>query len=166
MDEDGRTGRTGRADSRRTFTAAYKLEILDRVREMKGQGRGLLQAYLRERDLRTSHLAEWSKQFPSGVPGEGKRGRPAKSREALAREIASLKGRLDAMEKRALRAERLVMLQLRYVKGAAMKLERKDRGLLSELISRIDAETSVSSICEALALTRRDFYRTIKPLAR
>jgi hypothetical protein len=158
--------RDGRSDSRRTFTAEYKLEILNSVREMKGKGRGILKAYLQEKDLRTSHLAEWNKQFSTGIPGDGKRGRPPKSREALMREIASLRQRLDAMEKRAHQAERLVMLQLKYVKGAAMKLERKDRGLLSELISRIDAETSVSSICEALAVTRRDFYRTIRPLAR
>ncbi len=159
-------GRGGRRDSRRTFTAEYKLEVLQSVRDMKGKGRGALKAYLRERDLRSSHLAEWNKQLSGGIPGEGKRGRPPKSREALLHEVASLRRRLDAMEKRALQAERLVMLQLKYVKGAAMKMERRDRGLLSELISRVDAETSVSSICEALSLTRKDFYRTIKPLAR
>jgi hypothetical protein len=159
------TGSAGakRIATRRKFTAEYKLEVLDRAREMRGMGRGQLKSYLQEKDLRNSHLAEWTKQFSNGVTGGGKRGRPPKSREAILREVADLRQRLDAMEKRAIQAEELVLLQMKYVKGAALKLERKDRGLLSELISRIETESSVSSICEALALTRKDFYRTIRP---
>lgn len=159
------TGSAGEAiiGTRRKFTAEYKREVLERAREIKGMGRGRLKSYLKEKDLRTSHLAEWSKQFSGGVPGEGKRGRPPKSREDILREVAALRQRLSAMKKRAIQAEQLVMLQMQYVKAAALKLERKDRGLLSELISRVDAELSVSSICDALALTRKDFYRTIKP---
>lgn len=148
---------------RRKFTAEYKLEVLGRAREIKSMGRGRLKSYLQEKNLRSSHLAEWTKQFSSGVIGEGKRGRPPKNREDILREVAALRQQLDAMEKRAIQAEHLVMVQMKYVKGAALKMERKDRGLLSELISRIEAESSVSSICEALALTRKDFYRTIKP---
>jgi hypothetical protein len=159
-------GRTGaeQIETRRKFTTEYKLEVLDQAREIKSLGRGHLQSYLKEKNLRSSHLAEWSKQFSSGSTGAGKRGRPPKSRETLLREAAALKQRLDAMEKRAIQAEQLVLLQMKYVKGAALKLQRKDRGLLSELISRIEAESSVSSICDALVLTRKDFYRTIKPL--
>jgi hypothetical protein len=150
--------------TRRKFTAEYKLEILERARKLKGTGRGQLKSFLQEKDLRTSHLAQWAKQLSNGSPGEGKRGRPPKSRDAILSEVAALKQRLFSMEKRAVQAEQLVMLQMKYVKGAALKLERKDRGLLAELISRIDTESSVSSICYALNLTRKDFYRTIKPI--
>ena len=68
------------------------------------------------------------------------------------------------MQARALEAEEIVRVQMEYVKGAALKLERRDRGLLSELISKVRTACPVSTVCEALALTRRDFYRTIKPL--
>lgn len=152
-----------RIGARRKFTAEYKLEVLDRAREIKSMGRGRLKSYLQEKKLRSSHLAEWAKQFSNGASGEGKRGRPPKNREDILGEVAALRQQLDAMEKRAIQAEQLVMAQMKYVKGAALKMERKDRGLLSELISKIEAESSISSICEALALTRKDFYRTIRP---
>jgi hypothetical protein len=160
------TGKSGaeKTGTRRKFTAEYKFKVLERAGEIKGTGRGRLKSFLQEKSLRTSHLAQWAKQFSNGAPGEGRRGRPPKSRDAIFSEVAALKQRLFLMEKRAVQAEQLVMLQMKYVKGAALKLERKDRGLLSELISRIDVESSVSSICDALTLTRKDFYRTIKPI--
>jgi hypothetical protein len=80
------------------------------------------------------------------------------------REIRQLKYRVAIMKKQALRAETVVLIQRKYVKAAALKLERKDRGLLSQLIARVEQEAPVTSVCEALALTRRDFYRTIRPL--
>lgn len=93
-----------------------------------------------------------------------KRGRPGKDLEELKREIRTLRRKLAASKKRIAQAEALVRLQMEYVRGAALKFERKDRGLLSELIARIRSECSISDLCDALALTRRDYYRTIKPL--
>ncbi|HKP94319.1 MAG TPA: hypothetical protein VJ385_01060 [Fibrobacteria bacterium] len=152
----------GRA--RRTFSANYKLAILRIAREIRETRNGSLGAFLIREGLSTSHLKQWEKQASRGLIGKAKRGRPGKSRRALRRENAVLRQSLAAAEKRARQAEEIVRLQMKYVRGAAWKLERKDRGLLAGLLARVDRECSVSSVCEALDLTRRDFYRTIKPL--
>jgi hypothetical protein len=151
-------------DGRRLFSSEYKSYVLRKTKEIKEAGRGGIALFLRKEGLYSSHLAAWKKQIHEDGPGIRKRGRPSKSREELKREIRDLRQRLVILEKKALEAEQIVRLQMEYVKGAALKLERKDRGLLSELIFRVRSACSVSSLCEALALTRRDFYRTIKPL--
>jgi hypothetical protein len=150
--------------ARRTFSAEYKLGVLRIAREIKEARHDGLRAFLIREGLRTSHLYHWEKQASLGLLGKAKRGRPGKSRSALRREIADLKRRLAAAEKQARQAGEIVRLQMEYVRGAAWKLERKDRGLLAGLLARVHRECSVSSVCEALDLTRRDFYRTIKPL--
>lgn len=151
---------------RRIYTVEYKLKVLRVAETLRGGPRGQLAAFLRAEGLRASQVARWRKQSDTCVIGRGKRGRRERSRELLLREIRQLKYRLEAMKKRALQAEELVLIQMKYVKAAALKLERKDRGLLSRLIARVEQEQQVTSVCEALALTRRDFYRTIQPLIR
>jgi hypothetical protein len=150
---------------RRTFSDEYKNEILRRARELKSQGRGRLRSYLASLGLSTSHLTQWRKKFAQGEVS-GRRGRPEKTRADLVRENRFLRRRLEAMQRRASEAESLVLLQTKYVKAAALRLERKDRGLLSELIAQVEQEIKVSSVCDALALSRRDYYRTIKPASR
>ncbi len=150
--------------ARRTFSAEYKLSVLRLAREFGETREEGLRAFLMREGLETSHLRRWEKQASRGLLGKARRGRPGKSRRALCREIALLKQSLAAAEKHARQAEEIVRLQMKYVRGAAWKLERKDRGLLAGLLARVDRECSVSSLCEALDLTRRDFYRTIKPL--
>jgi hypothetical protein len=150
--------------ARRTFSADYKLSILRTAQEIRETRKDGLRAFLVREGLGISQLKQWEKQASRGLLGKAKRGRPGKSRSALNREITILKQGLEAAEKRARQAEEIVRLQMKYVRGAAWKLERKDRGLLAGLLARVDRECSVSSICEALDLTRRDFYRTIKPL--
>ena len=152
-------------NGRRSFSRDYKLYVLRKSREIKDAGLGGIAAFLRKEGLYSSHLAAWKKQMREGRRGGGKRGRPPlKAREKLRLENHDLRQRLVILEKKSLEAEQIVRVQMEYVKAAALKLERKDRGLLSELISRVRAACSVSSLCEALALSRRDFYRTIKPL--
>jgi hypothetical protein len=150
--------------ARRTFSAEYKLGILRIAGEIKERGNDGLRAFLIREGLGASHLKRWEKQASLGLLGKAKRGRPGKSRSVMRREIELLKQGLAAAEKQARQAEEIVRLQMKYVRGAAWKLERKDRGLLAGILSRVERECSVSSICEALDLTRRDFYRTIKPL--
>ena len=148
---------------RRRFTAEYKLWVLKNAEELKGTVRGKLADFLKSEGLRTSHLATWRKRIAAGLDPEGKRGPKEKSGTGLGPELRKLKHRLRAAEKRALRAEEIVLLQMKYVKAAALRLERKDRGLLSQLINHLEQGSTVSSICEALCMTRRDFYRTIAP---
>ena len=155
---------TVRGHARRTFSSDYKLSVLRIAREWKETRKELFRAFMIREGLETSHLRRWEKQASQGLLGKARRGRPGKSRHALCREIVLLKQSLAAAEKHARQAEEIVRLQMKYVRGAAWKLERKDRGLLAGLLARVDRECSVSSLCEALDLTRRDFYRTIKPL--
>jgi hypothetical protein len=113
---------------------------------------------------RRSVSDEFKLRMPAERADAPRRGRPGKNPEDLKREIRSLRRRLSALRKRALQAEAIVRAQMEYVRGAALKLERKDRGLLSAIVARVRSDCSVSDLCEALSLTRRDFYRTIKPL--
>jgi transposase-like protein len=150
---------------RRTFSAEYKDEILRRAIEVKSEGRGRLRGFLSSIGLTTSHLTQWRKKM-AREGGTASRGRPVKNYADLERENRCLRRLLAAAKRRAGESDRLVLLQLKYVKAAALRLERKDRGLLSELISQVERATKVSSICDALALSRRDYYRTIRPILR
>jgi transposase-like protein len=149
--------------NRRIFTKEYKLDILSRARELRSLGRGRIQAMLRQEGLRTSHLAEWKKQLSEGCLVQGRRGRPEVARNTLHAEIRRLKLRLVSLERRNLHAESLLILQKKYVQAASLKLERKDRGLLSFLISQVENASSIAAACRALGLSRADFYRTVKP---
>lgn len=146
---------------RRTFSAAYKAEILARAEQSRAEGRGGVLALLRREGLRTSHLSAWRKQFSRGR-GHGNRGRPGRGPGMLRAEIRRLRENLASLEKREQNAKQTILLQREYVMAAALKLQRKDRGLLSALIAQVTDIVSISDACKALALSRRDFYRTIK----
>jgi transposase-like protein len=153
----------GRPCRRRTFSAAYKREILARAEQLRAEGRGGVLALLRREGLRTSHLAEWRKQFSRGLQ-RGNRGRPGRGLETLRAEIRRLRKNLASFKKRELSSKQTILLQRKYVLAAALKLQRKDRGLLSALIAQVEDAVSISDVCKAMALSRRDFYRTIKPM--
>jgi len=150
-----------RPSRRRTFSAAYKAEILARAEQSRAEGRGGVLALLRREGLRTSHLAEWRKQLSRGR-GQGNRGRPGRGPGTLRAEIRRLRENLVSLENRERNAKQTILLQREYVMAAALKLNRKDRGLLSALIAQVEDVVSISEACKALALSRRDFYRTIK----
>jgi transposase-like protein len=150
--------------SRRSFSAEYKLQVLAKVRNLRASGRGRLQEFLREEGLLTSHLAEWRKQLARGRFGEFRRGRPERSREDLFAEIRLSKHRLRSLEKKLRDAERMILIQKKYILAAALRAERRDRGLLSELMAQVESQASISAACQALGLSRRDYYRTVKPL--
>ena len=79
-------------------------------------------------------------------------------------EIRRLRNELFSLENRYRKAERMILLQRKYVLAASLKLQRKDRGLLSALISQVEGALSTTDACQALGLSRRDFYQTIRPL--
>jgi transposase len=88
--------------TRRRFTAAYKLKLLE---EADGCSEGQLGALLRREGLYSSHLSTWRRQRAEGaLQALGKkRGRKAKPRdkekEQLARENARLRRKLEQAEK-------------------------------------------------------------------
>jgi transposase-like protein len=88
--------------TRRTFTAAYKLKILD---DADGCSEGEIGALLRREGLYFSHLTAWRRQRAEGaLQALGKkRGRKAKPRdkekEQLIKENAKLRRKLEQAEK-------------------------------------------------------------------
>ncbi len=88
--------------TRRRFTAAYKLKLLEEADECS---EGQLGALLRREGLYSSHLSTWRRQRAEGaLQALGKkRGRKAKPRdkekEQLARENARLRRKLEQAEK-------------------------------------------------------------------
>lgn len=148
---------------RRIYTAGQKLDLLRRAREAREAGRGNLAVLLRTEGLRTSHLSEWAKQFSSGLPSGRRRGRPASDPETLLTEFRRCRRRLSALSASLQEAERIIHLQRKYIMAAALRRERRDRGLLSELMAKVENDMSVAEACRALGVDRKDFYRTIKP---
>ncbi|SDG23530.1 hypothetical protein SAMN05421505_102346 [Sinosporangium album] len=114
---DGQVGSTpsnppgpgGRA-RRRTFTAEYKLAILEEYEHADAQGRG---AMLRREKLLTSHISEWRRARDGGAlqalePRTRKPARTAteieneklrKERDRLAKELAQAKAALEIVGK-------------------------------------------------------------------
>ena len=94
---------------RRTFTAKYKLEILEKAEACTRPGE--IGELLRREGLYTSHLTAWRKQRKNGALKElGKpRGRkPADTRE---REIAALSRRAERAEAELVKARRVIEIQ-------------------------------------------------------
>lgn len=97
--------------TRRTFTAAYKREIVRRADACKKPGE--LGALLRKEGLYHSHLSKWREARDGGaLAGEGrKRGPQPKPADPSAQRVTELERKVVALERRALRAEALVDLQ-------------------------------------------------------
>jgi transposase len=94
---------------RRTFTARYKLEILEKAEACTRPGE--IGELLRREGLYTSHLTAWRKQRKNGALKElGKpRGRkPADKRDA---QIASLRRRAERAEAELVTAHRVIEIQ-------------------------------------------------------
>jgi transposase-like protein len=110
--EDGRVAsargpRAGRP-KRRTFTAAYKLAIVEEYGQLAdGRDRGAL---LRREGLYHSHIQQWREARDKGLPGKAP-GRPARSaaevdndrlrkeNEKLTAELARTKAAIEVMGK-------------------------------------------------------------------
>jgi transposase len=95
---------------RRTFTAEYKLAILEEYEQADSQGKGAL---LRRERLLTSHISEWRKARKGGALKalESRTRKPSKSaadaeieklreeKEKLAKELATTKAALEIVGK-------------------------------------------------------------------
>jgi transposase len=94
---------------RRSFTAKYKLEILERADSCSGPGE--VGELLRREGLYSSHLANWRKQRREGaLAGLGaSRGRKPTDRRDV--EIAELKRRNERLEGELGKARRVIEIQ-------------------------------------------------------
>jgi transposase-like protein len=99
--------------SRRTFTAKYKIDILEEAKEASRQ-RGAIGALLRREGLYSSHLIEWRK---AAVRGEltaltpKKRGPKARVIDERDKKIAELQQVNTRLNKRIERAELMLEIQ-------------------------------------------------------
>jgi transposase len=94
---------------RRTFTAAYKLRIVEEANAATEPG--AVGALLRREGLYSSHLVEWRRLYRAGALSglTRPRGRPAP--HPLIAENDRLRVALDRLEARLVRAEKVIAVQ-------------------------------------------------------
>lgn len=94
---------------RRTFTAAYKLRIVENANAATEPG--AVGALLRREGLYSSHLVEWRRLYRAGALSglTRPRGRPAPN--PLAAENDRLRATIDRLEARLVRAEKVIAVQ-------------------------------------------------------
>ena len=95
---------------RRTFTAAYKLRILEELdRAQPGEG-GLI---LQREGLYSSHLTEWRRARESGALSalSQKRGRKPKERNLLDRKVRDLERENERLRENLRKAEVIIDVQ-------------------------------------------------------
>jgi transposase len=98
--------------TRRTFTAKYKLTVLEQT---EGMANGEIGAFLRREGLYSSNLSAWRKQRAEGaLTGQQprKRGRKELSAdERLTRRVAQLEKEKAAVEEQLRKANKIVAVQ-------------------------------------------------------
>lgn len=116
--EDRSAGRVGRVDDpdpevperakRRSYTARYKLEILDEYETLERDGKGAL---LRREGLYTSLISEWRKQRDRGALA-ALAARPGRQPvDPIERENARLRQRVGRLEEELGTARRVIEVQ-------------------------------------------------------
>jgi transposase-like protein len=113
----GRAARAGVPDpelvepraKRRTFTAKYKLEILEKAEACTRPGE--IGDLLRREGLYTSHLTAWRKQRKNGALKELGKSRGRKPVDRRGHEIAQLKRKLERSEAELAKARRVIEIQ-------------------------------------------------------
>ena len=97
--------------TRRRFTIAYKLRVLETIDSLRENGNGAVGAYLRKEGLYFSSVSTWQRQREQGLLTATRRGPREKSREALLREVKQLRRKLERTEKKLAKTEMIVDLQ-------------------------------------------------------
>lgn len=93
---------------RRTFSTAYKLQILEQADSCKGKGE--IGALLRREGLYWSHLSKWRKQRATGELGS-KRGRPADPDGELKRQLQQMQRENQRLQRKLRQAEIIIEVQ-------------------------------------------------------
>jgi len=110
---------------RRTFTAAYKLRVLQ---EIDQAGEGEVGLILRREGLYSSHLSEWRKARDGGavMALSKKRGRKPKERHPLERKVRELEREVGRLQEDLRKAEVIIDVQgkLAGLLGQLQKAER------------------------------------------
>ena len=91
---------------RRSFTAAYKQQILQEADRCRQHGQ--LGALLRREGLYSSHLTTWRRQRDRGELGTKKRG---KTPDPQAKEVARLQRQVERLQTQLNQAETIIAVQ-------------------------------------------------------
>jgi len=103
------------------MSVAYKLKVIQKVEELKGEGHGSIGAYLRKEGLYYSSVRRWKQQSEGGTLGTSRKGgKPRKERESLFRENKSLRRKVEQMEKKLAKQELIIELQKKISDIVAM----------------------------------------------
>jgi transposase-like protein len=94
---------------RRSFTAKYKLEILEQAEACTRPGE--IGELLRREGLYTSHLTAWRKQRRNGALRELGKSRGRKPVDRRDQEIAQLRGKLERSQAELEKARRVIEIQ-------------------------------------------------------
>ena len=113
--------------TRRTFSAAYKAEIVAEY-DSHPKGSDKRGAILRREGLYTSHLSEWRKQAEAGAR-EGLAGKSRKRRSAEQVELDRLRRQNERLERELKRTQ------------TALEITGKVHALLEQLSESADTET-------------------------
>lgn len=96
---------------RRTFTAAYKVQILEQADACRSPGE--VGALLRREGLYSSHLSEWRRARRDGALGalSKRRGPKSSRRDPVVRENEQLKAEIAKLRRRLAQAEVVIAIQ-------------------------------------------------------
>ena len=112
---------------RRTFSAKYKLRI---VEEAKRCSAGELGALLRREGIYSSHLANWRKLYERGALKElrdSKRGRKKDPKRESRLELERLQREIEKLRKKLWQAEKIIEVQKKLAVALdALRLEEEE----------------------------------------
>ncbi len=114
---------------RRRFEASYKLRVLEEADRLTEAGE--VGALLRREGLYASHLAHWRRQRDEGsLSGltPKRRGRKAKRKDPLAKELDKLRRENQRLAERLRQAEMIIDVQKKVSEMLATPLESPENG--------------------------------------
>ena len=147
--------------TRRRFTAAYKLSVIEKAEQCEGPGE--IGRLLRREGLYSSHLSGWRKAAREGSLRElgKKRGPMPSGGKREAKKVRKLE-RENARLREELRKAHIVIEVQGKVCGAA-GVEPRGREELLSAARGLAGHVGVSAACEALGVARATFYRRRRP---
>ncbi|MGA6925163.1 MAG: IS3 family transposase [Desulfosarcina sp.] len=152
--------------SRRKFTAAYKLRVLQKAEQCLQPGDiGVL---LRREGLYSSHLTSWRRQRENGIL-QGlkpkKRGRKAKPEDPSAERMAQLEKENQRLKNRLRKAEIIIEAQKKNLGDSGHRTEsrKQRRQQMIQATDTLSGEVGKRAACEALEVPRATFYRHLNP---
>lgn len=150
---------------RRRFTLEYKRRIVNEADKCRRPGE--IGALLRREGLYSSHLSSWR---ASRDRGEQVGGRGLKKRGPVKQPVHPDTKRLKLLERenrrlraRAERAEALVELPKKSGGAVRGRREAERRSAMMQLVADHAEHLGVAASCDALGVSRSDYYRSRKP---